>query len=84
MLDTAHKWAEGTISKYSGQINRLHRFEQRYALEVLPVTVLKHSPRTPVIPLVWALLEYTVPQNKGGGTISHNTSRATRSAAGHR
>lgn len=83
-VDTANRWADKTVSKYSGQIRRLERFSATYQVETLRPGKLLHPSRSPSIALAWAQLEYTLqPGTKEGTTVAYNTSRQLRSAASH-
>ena len=74
-IDTMHKWASGTVAKYSGMIKRVGRFEDRFGVKCLVPSPVPHPSLSPAIALCWAQLEYSL------APVKYNTSRNVRSAA---
>lgn len=82
-LDSVHKWAEGTLESYSGQMRRIREFEQQYDVRILDPFPLKHPSRSKAILISWAQLQVSLrPGQESGTTVKYGTCRKIRSAAG--
>jgi len=81
-IDTMNEWAEGTLQKYGGKLQRIRRFEEEFGVVALKPSYLLIPPDTPAIPLIWAQLLYSVQKGKKEGSqINFDTARSLRSAA---
>jgi hypothetical protein len=52
MIDTANKWAPGTLKSYQSKYNVVAAFERDLQVQVLPVTRPKYPPHGPAIRLM--------------------------------
>jgi hypothetical protein len=82
LVDMAHAWASSTLQGTTRYLGRLSNFGQKYGIDLFPKAPITQPPRLAVIPLLWAVLEYTLqtPQKTREG-IKYNTARSLQSAA---
>ena len=79
IIDSANKWAYGTMTKYGSQIGYTQGFENMYEVSILRARRLKHPPLTPAIPLAWAMYKYSL-KDSTGTPKSFGAIRGIRSA----
>jgi hypothetical protein len=82
LIDMAHAWASSTLQGTARYLGRLSNFGQKYGIDLFPKAPITQPPRSAVIPLLWAVLEYTLQTSrKTGEGIKYNTARSLQSAA---
>jgi hypothetical protein len=82
LVDMAHAWASSTLQGTARHLGRLSNFGQKYGVDLSPKPPITQPPRSAVIPLLWAVLEYTLQTSrKTGEGIKYNTARSLQSAA---
>jgi hypothetical protein len=81
MIDALNWWQQKTLKQYGPHFRYLEEFGKFYEVGTLVASPLKRPPVTPAIPIIWALLNYSLRVNKKGERIKHNTVRAIKSAA---
>jgi hypothetical protein len=81
-IDMAHAWDSSTLQGMARYLGRLSNLGQKYGIDLFPKAPITQNPRSTVIPLFWAVLEYTLrtSRNTGEGN-KYNTSRSLQSAA---
>jgi hypothetical protein len=60
LVDTANKWAKGTLKAYQSKYNIITNFVSGFGVPVLPTTQLDHPPNGPSIRLMWAQERYSL------------------------
>jgi hypothetical protein len=82
LVDMAHTWDSSTLQGTARHLGRLSNFRQKYGIDLFPKALFTQPPRSAGIPLLWAVLEYTLqtPRKTGEG-IKYNTARSLQSAA---
>jgi hypothetical protein len=90
LVDTANKWAKGTLKAYQSKYNIITGFVSDFEVPVLPTTQLDHPPNGPSIRLMWTHERYSLypadwrrKQGLKEETIKFGTIRGIRSAASH-
>jgi hypothetical protein len=81
MIDSMNWWQHRTLKQYGPHLKYLCQFDHYYEVKTLDPSVLIRPPVTPAIPIMWALLNYSLRNNKAGERIKHNTVRGIKSAA---
>jgi hypothetical protein len=81
MIDAMNWWQHRTLKQYGPHLKYLFYFDHYYSVQALKPSPLKRPPSTPAIPIMWALLNYSLRNNKEGERIRHNTVRGIKSAA---
>jgi hypothetical protein len=81
MIDSMNWWQHRTLQQYGPHLKYLCQFDHYYEVKTLDPSVLVRPPITPAIPIMWALLNYSLRNNKEGERIKHNTVRGIKSAA---
>jgi hypothetical protein len=82
LIDMAHAWASSTLQGTARCLDWLSNFRQKYGVNFFPKAPITQPPRSAVIPLLWAVLEYTLhTSRKTGEGIKYNTARSLQSAA---
>jgi hypothetical protein len=81
MIDAMNLWQHRTLKQYGPHLKYLFHFDHYYSVKALKPTPLERPPSTPAIPIMWALLNYSLQNNKEGERIKHNTVRGIKSAA---
>jgi hypothetical protein len=90
LVDTANRWAKGTLKTYQSKYNIITDFVAEFGVSVLPITKLGHPPNGPAIRLMWAQERYSLypaewrrKQGLLDETVKFGTIRGIRSAASH-
>jgi hypothetical protein len=81
MIDAMNWWQKRTLQQYGPHLRYLRQFDQYYGVRSLAPTPLARPPRTPAIPIMWSLLNYSLRYNRDGDRIKHQTVRGIKSAA---
>jgi hypothetical protein len=81
MIDAVNWWQQKTLKQYGPHLRYLENFGKFYEVGTLVASPLKRPPVTPAIPIIWALLNYSLRVTREGGRIKYNTVRAIKSAA---
>jgi hypothetical protein len=81
MIDSLNWWQQKTLKQYGPHFRYLENFGKFYEVGTLVASPLKRPPSTPAIPIIWALLNYSLRVNREGDRIKYNTVRAIKSAA---
>jgi hypothetical protein len=82
LIDMAHTWDLSTLQGTARYLSRLSNFGQKYGVDLFPKAPLTQPPWSAIIPLLWAVLEYTLQTSqKTGEGIKYNTTRSLQSAA---
>jgi hypothetical protein len=81
MIDAMNWWQHRTLKQYGPHLKYLFQFDHYYSVQTLKPSPLRKPPSTPAIPIMWALLNYSLRNNKAGDRIQHNTVRGIKSAA---
>jgi len=82
-IDAARYWSKGTLTGTKRQIKRLHDFASTHTIPGLCQDPdISHPPVSPVIPIMWAVSEYTLQTSRRTREkITYNTARALQSSA---
>jgi hypothetical protein len=81
MIDSLNWWQLNTLKQFGPHLKYLDHFGSFYEVGALVPSPLKRPPTTPAIPIQWALLNYSLRDNREGDRIKYNTVRAIKSAA---
>jgi hypothetical protein len=81
MIDAMNWWQHRTLQHYGPHLKYLFQFDRFYGVRSLQPSPLARPPRTPAIPIMWSLLNYSLRYNKDGARIKHQTVRGIKSAA---
>jgi hypothetical protein len=77
LIDMAHTWASSTLQGTARYLGRLSNFGQKYGIDLFPKAPITQPPRSAVIPLLWAVLEYTLQTSRNTGEgIKYNTAKS--------
>ena len=82
-IDTARYWSKGTLTATQRHVRKLHSFAEDYSIPgFCRDPDISHPPVSPVIPIMWAVSEYTLQTSrKTKDPITYNTARALQSSA---
>jgi hypothetical protein len=82
LIEMAHDWDSSTLQGTTIYLGQLSNFSKKYGINLFPKAPIIQPPRSAVIPLLWAVLEYTLQTSrKTGEGIKYNTARRLQSAA---
>ena len=81
MIDAMNWWQHRTLRQYSPHLKYLFPFDRFFGVRTLLPSPLARPPRSPAIPIMWSLLNYSLQYNKEGDRIKHQTVRGIKSAA---
>jgi hypothetical protein len=81
MIDAMNWWQKRTLQQYSPHLRYLREFDRHYGVKALSPSPLARPPRTPAIPIMWSLLNYSLRHNRDGDRIKQQTVRGITSAA---
>jgi hypothetical protein len=56
MIDAMNWWQHCTLKQYAPHLKYLYQFDGHYGVRSLSPSKLAQPPRTPVIPIMWSLL----------------------------
>jgi hypothetical protein len=73
MIDAMNWWQHRTLRQYSPHLKYLFQFDRFYGVRTLLPSPLARPPRSPAIPIMWSLLNYSLRYNKEGDRIKHQT-----------
>jgi hypothetical protein len=60
LIDMVHDWASLTLQGTARYLGWLSNFGQKYGIDIFPKAPITQPPRSAVIPLLCAVLEYTL------------------------
>ncbi len=73
MIDAMNWWQKRTLQQYSPHLRYLREFDRHYGVKALSPSPLARPPRTPAIPIMWSLLNYSLRHNRDGDRIKQQT-----------
>lgn len=87
-IDMAHNWATSTMDGVSRHLAHLNLFGTHHGITICPPPLLQHPSTSPIIPILWAIEDYTLKLSTSkrvkhlpDATITYNSARHLQSAA---
>jgi len=82
-IDAARYWSKGTLTATQRHVRKLHNFAETYSIPGFCRNPdISQPPVTPVVPIMWAISEYTLQTSrKTKEPITYNSARALQSSA---
>jgi hypothetical protein len=82
LIEMVPSWASSTLQGTATYLGRLSKLRQRYGIDIFPKAPITQPPRSASVPLLWAVLEYTLQTSrKTGKGIKYDTARSLQSVA---